>query len=218
VYAACPDCGGALTTFSRTIKGQEHTIIIDRSHQYRGTQYSRILYFFMQCGGCGRGALAKAHDNGRVFDGPMEDFYPKTITRAPLPPGVPEGVVNEFREAELCASVDAWRAASALIRSALEKTLRANGYIKGTLEARIDEAAADGIITAARQRRAHDNVRVLGNDILHEDWHPADPKEYEDAHHYVQRILEDFYDQRKEVEVALIAKGRIKPIVAPPSP
>lgn len=74
---------------------------------------------------------------------------------------------------------------------------------------RIDDAAADGVITAARQKRAHDDVRVLGNDVLHEPWREVSPKEYEGARYYVQRILEDFYDSRAEVEATLVAKGRI---------
>ena len=36
------------------------------------------------------------------------------------------------------------------------------------------------------------------------------------AHHYVQRILEDFYDHRVEVEATLRAAKRIPP--APPVP
>jgi hypothetical protein len=43
----------------------------------------------------------------------------------------------------------------------LEKTLKSNGYVKGTLEAKIDEAAGDGVITEARSKRAHEDIRVL---------------------------------------------------------
>jgi Domain of unknown function (DUF4145) len=138
-----------------------------------------------------------------------ESFYPACRDVAPLPSGVPNGVVAEYREAELCASVGGWRAASALLRSALEKTFRANGYVNGSLAQRIDEAAKEGVITAARQQRAHDDVRVLGNDVLHEDWRLVTEEEYSAAHHYVQRIVEDLYDHRAEVEGALRAIGRI---------
>ena len=55
------------------------------------------------------------------------------LGRANLPSGVPEGVHKEYREAELCASVEAWRAASALLRSTLEKTLKGSGYTTGSL-------------------------------------------------------------------------------------
>jgi hypothetical protein len=105
--------------------------------------------------------------------------------------------------------VDAWWAASAMLRSTLEKLLRANGYTNGSLANRIDEAAGDHIITEARKQRAHDEIRVLGNDILHEDWRPVSYDEYELAHHYVQRIAEDLYDDRPTVEKSLRALKKI---------
>jgi hypothetical protein len=43
----------------------------------------------------------------------------------------------------------------------------------------------------------------LGNDVLHDDWREVLPGEYEDAHKYTQRILEDFYDDRPTVEARL---------------
>jgi hypothetical protein len=97
-----------------------------------------------------------------------------------------------------------------LLRSTLEKTLRANGYEKGSLADRIDQAAADGAITAARSRRAHDDIRVLGNDVLHDEWREVTQDEFDQAHHYAQRILEDFYDDRPTVQALLISRGRIK--------
>jgi hypothetical protein len=109
------------------------------------------------------------------------------------------------------------RAASALFRSVLEKTLKANGYTKGNdpalrdLQRRIDAAAADGVITAARQRRAHNEIRSLGNDVLHDDWREVEAGEVEDAHRYMQCILEDLYDDRSAVEAVLIAKERLPP-------
>jgi hypothetical protein len=140
----------------------------------------------------------------------LGDFYPRTIDTLPIPQHVPLGVQSEFREAELCASVGAWRAGSSLLRSTLEKTLAANGYDKGSLAARIDEAAVDGAITAARSKRAHEDIRVLGNDVLHDEWREVTQDEFDLAHHYAQRILEDFYDDRPSVEALLISKGRLK--------
>jgi hypothetical protein len=60
-----------------------------------------------------------------------------------------------------------------LLRSTLEKTLKANGYTKGNLKEKIEAAAADGVITAPRERRAHSEVRVLGNDVLHDEYRPV---------------------------------------------
>src|SRR5262249_47732477 len=122
---------------------------------------------------------------------------------------VPAGISSEFREAERCASIAAWRAASALFRSTLEKVLKANGIPGGNLAAKIDQAAADGVITEARKRKAHDDVRVLGNDVLHDEWRAVTPEEVEASHKYVQRVLEDLYDDRASVEAILKVKERI---------
>jgi hypothetical protein len=107
-----------------------------------------------------------------------------------------EGVQAEFREAEACANAGAWRAATAMLRSTLEKLLNANGYTKGDLRSKIDAAAAENIITDARRQRAHQDIRVLGNDRLHDDWRKVTQEEYEVAHRYAQRIAEDLYDDR----------------------
>jgi hypothetical protein len=156
-------------------------------------------------------------DNGNIQTATLEEFYPFSVNTVPLPADVPADIQSEFREAEQCASVGANRAASALFRSVLEKALKANGYTKGNdptlrdLQKRIDAAAADGAITDARRRRAHENIRSLGNDVLHDDWRRVDDEEVEDAHRYSQRILEDLYDDRITVEALLIAKGRLTP-------
>jgi len=77
------------------------------------------------------------------------------------------------------------------------------------LQAKIDEAAADGIITEALRNRAHDEIRVLGNDVLHDSWMVISDEDVDAAYHYTQRILEAFYDHRDSVEKILIAKKRI---------
>jgi hypothetical protein len=90
--------------------------------------------------------------------------------------------------------------------------LRANGYKtnKGeTLAAQIDEAAKDGVITASRQRKAHEEIRVLGNDVLHDEWHEIPKEDVEAARHYCQRILEDFYDDRESVIKLLRGASRV---------
>lgn len=211
VRAPCPDCDGAVTTFEMRAGGSSEYGAIVRPGEFilDGRTFQRTVYQLLRCASCGRAGLATVADNGAVADGVLADFYPLPRATAKLPADVPDDVEAEYREAEKCASVGSWRGGSALLRSALEKTLAKNGYSKGTLAARIDEAAADGVITAARQRRAHDDVRSLGNDILHDEWRPVDATEYEAAHHYVLRILEDFYDHRQEVELVLKAKGRI---------
>jgi len=105
-------------------------------------------------------------------------------------------------------SVSAWRGAAALLRSALEKALKANGYDEAVLYKKIEAAGADGVITSSRRQRAQDLVRILGNDVLHEEWRVVTQQEAEDAHHYVGRVIEDLYDDRAAVETVLAAKGR----------
>jgi len=96
-----------------------------------------------------------------------------------------------------------------MVRSVLEKTLKANGYNKGTLYNKIDAAATDGIITASRSKKAHEDIRVLGNEVVHDDWRAVTEEEVMNSLHYSQRILEDLYDDRETVEKILKEKNRI---------
>ena len=126
-----------------------------------------------------------------------------------LPQSTPQDIDFEFKEAELCAAVGANRAASALFRSVLEKVLKANGFTKGNLQDKIDESSNNGVLTESRRRRAHENIRVLGNDVLHDAWREVSDDDVVSAGHYAQRILEDFYDDRSSVEKILTSKNRL---------
>jgi hypothetical protein len=138
-------------------------------------------------------------------------FLPEARERFQLPDSVPDGIQREFREAEICMEHGCTRAAAAMFRSVLDKTLRANGYRtkRERLETQIDEAAKDGVITQARKRRAHEDIRVLGNDVLHDEWHDISENDVEPAHRYTQRILEDLYDDRESVLNLLRQAGRV---------
>jgi Domain of unknown function (DUF4145) len=209
VSAYCPTCK-VLTHFKAASQ-----FIVNGAHEFAGANYTRVLYASVQCSGCSRGALATIPDRGNGQTAVLESFFPVSTEPATLPASVPQEIQAEFREAELCAANGANRAASALFRSVLEKTLKLNGYVKGNdpsltdLQKRIDAAAADGAITDARRVRAHDEIRSLGNDVLHDDWRVVTNEEVEDAHRYMQRILEDFYDDRATVEKILKTKKRI---------
>ena len=216
VSANCPTCK-TVTSFEL-----KQCVVRAISHWSDGRLFNRILYVLSQCAACGLGGFASISDNGNANDSHLDDFYPFSIDSSSLPPGVPVDIQAEFREAEKCQALGMNRAASALFRSVLEKTLKANGYTKGTdptlrdLQKRIDAAAADGVITQARQKKAHDDIRALGNDVLHEDWRIVADDEVEDSHRYTQRILEDLYDDRPTVESILIAQKKLTP--PPPSP
>ena len=211
VRARCPACGGTVTTFEATTGGSGHgAIVVEDLHEHGDRQYRRIVYQLLRCAGCGRGGLAEIHCDNEVIKGTLGSFFPRSIEQAPLPEAVPDGIESEYREAEICVSVEAWRAASAMLRSTLEKALKNCGYEKGVLATRIDEAAADGVITAVRSKRAHEDVRVLGNDVLHEPWREVTQEEVEEAHHYVQRSLPVPRDVNPRQEVQIRASHDTK--------
>jgi Domain of unknown function (DUF4145) len=213
VRANCPECKGAMTTYET--KGASGSYFDRNEGGAQTTSYN-----LLRCAGCGRGGLScvrqgQIHTNrGAQNHHQLLQFFPRSIDSLDLPADLPKDLATEFREAELTASVHAWRGASALMRSTLEKALKHSGYTKGNLKILIDEAAADGAITAARSVRAHEDIRVLGNDILHDDWRAITEEEYELAHRYTQRILEDLYDDRDSVLKLLCSKGR-KAVDAP---
>lgn len=209
VRACCPDCGGAVTTFE--LKAGTHewgSVIQDISHVYEGKTFGRTIYVLLRCAGCGRAGLAKVHCNESITTGVLESFLPVSIERLAIPAGTPVDIITEFQEAETCAAYGCNRAASALFRSTLEKVLKANGYTEGSLQKKIDDAETDGIISAPRKRRAQDDIRVLGNDVLHDAWRTISDEEVKAAHRYLQRILEDFYDDRETVEKILSTKPK----------
>lgn len=209
VAAHCPRCR-SITSFEN-----RHSVIFNEHTEQAQGAYSRVFYGLNLCAGCQLGGLATIADRGSTWQAVLVDFYPISISAVHVPEAVPGDVLAEFREAERCAAFGFNRAASALFRSALEKTLKANGYTKANdpglrdLQKRIDAAAADGVITSARQRKAHEDVRSLGNDVLHEEWREVTDEEVESAHHYTQRVIEDFYDDRKSVEILLREKKRV---------
>lgn len=165
----------------------------------------------LKCPGCHTGAIAKVEwypSFEEDMEGSLQWVYPAPVDANPLPEATPRTVAAEFEEAELCASVGAYRAATTMLRSTLEKVLRHAGYDAGTLDARINLAAQDGVIAEARKVLAHRSIRVLGNDVLHDDWREVEEVEYERSHLYTQRIIEDFYSDRDSVVRVLQSKAR----------
>ena len=124
------------------------------------------------------------------------------MSRLSLADSVPIGIRKEFEEAEESFSNNCFRAAAGLFRSVLDKAMRANGYNTRkdpNLYDQIEAAAEDGVITQARKKKAHDEVRVLGNDVLHDDWCEIPEEDVAASRHYTHRILEDLYDDRDTV-------------------
>lgn len=216
VQSRCPGCNGAVANFEwrDSTPGPLGAIAKPYRNAMLSNHTGRFEYRLFRCAGCGRGALGTVAYVGE-YPGTVRTlfaFHPDVHERLSLPRAVPAGINAEFREGEKCLEAGAIRAAAGMFRSVLDKTLRANGYkVKNgtTLEQQIDAAADDGVITQARKRRAHDEVRVLGNDVLHDEWRAVPAEDVEAARQYLQRILEDFYDDRESVLKQLRAAERV---------
>lgn len=214
VVAVCPICG-VQTTFECKHQGNAEygSIVVDYPKKVGwddSIPNGRIVFRLLRCAGCGRAGIAAISDpTGRVIDGHLIEFLPTSISKLNLPKNVQTEIEKEFREAEGDASIGNYRSASAMLRSTLEKVLKAHGYTSGDLKTKIEHAADDGIITQPLKRRAHENIRVLGNNILHDDWREVDYQEYEDSHEYTKNVLVCFYDDPATVREILIEKGRI---------
>ena len=215
IIARCAGCEGSVSTFEWRLDKEQYGGVIRRERDYRGGTVA-AHYRLFRCAGCGRGALgvvlSRAGHNYPEALVRLVDFLPEALERMRLPSSVPEGIKREFREAEKCLEAGCLRAASGLFRSTLEKALRASGYrvsAKTSLQGMIDLANQDGAITKARRDRAHKDIRVLGNDVLHDDWREIEEEEVTLAHHYTQRLLEDLYDDRATVIHVLQAAGRV---------
>lgn len=215
IRARCPGCGSALSTYEWRASASGQYGAITKNVRHRAWTSAHLDFRLFRCAGCGRGGLGAVVYGGGQYPGSyreLHEFQPEVRDRLALPNGVPNGIAIEFREGESCLDASCFRAAAGMFRSVLDKTLRANGYKerKGTnLEQQIDAAADDGVITQSRKRRAHDEIRVLGNDVLHDEWHEIPVEDVEAARHYTQRVLEDFYDDRDSVLALLRAVGRV---------
>jgi hypothetical protein len=114
VQAHCPTCSGALTSFQ----------IGDPQHGHYGQVFRQLegggveTYRLACCSGSGAGALITLLNDGRHTT--LEDFYPEAEERQTLPAGVPDGIVNEFREGEECAEAGCYRAAAASWRRVVD--------------------------------------------------------------------------------------------------
>jgi Domain of unknown function (DUF4145) len=215
ITARCPDCNGALASFEWHQTGSQSALgVITTLKNPPNQAMDHVDYRLFRCAGCGRGALGVVEHYGQLYPSVKQElrsFYPEAKERLVLPKSVPEGIAKEFREGELCLEAGCLRAAAGMFRSVLDKTLRANGYKENertNLKLQIDMAADDGVITEARKKRAHEDVRVLGNDVLHDEWHEIPAEDVEAARHYMQRILEDLYDDRESVLALLRAAKR----------
>lgn len=213
VPSHCPTCKRTSTFIWRDAATSSYHrefgyITVDEPHVYGGHNFGRVIFRMFACVVCLHPGVLKTHANNSDLEGTTEWFWPTGIYTADLPIDTPADLRAEFEEAEKCAAAAAWRGAAALLRSTLEKTLKANGYTERNLFENIELARKDGLITATRARSAHDIVRTLGNDVLHDAWREVGREEVLSSALFVQRILEDFYFNRSSAEAALTENKR----------
>jgi hypothetical protein len=207
ILACCPGCEGAKTAFVWSDGGAPLSAPLRWREAYYYKEKLPTEFRLYKCSSCGFGALVRLQFRGGSTAMSAEFrkliyFTPEAKPRHKLPKDLPQGIVNEFREAELAFEQRCNRAAAALLRSALDKAMFASGLRKTdkeNLEAQINRAADFKVIHEARRLNAHKAVRTLGNDVLHQDWRAVEDEEIEDARHYVSRVLDDLYDERAAV-------------------
>lgn len=210
IISHCIGCDGGKSTFEWKIHESE----IGNITKIQDSK--KVTFRLYKCAGCGMGAYAiVSYDEYKDYpegSPKLLNFHPESKELLPIPKDTPIGIKSEFREAEKCYANDCFRASASLIRSVLDKTMKANGYDTNkekNLYIQIEAAAKDGVITQARKKKAHDEIRVLGNDILHDEWREIPADDVVAAKHYCQRILEDFYDDRASVLSLLRENNRV---------
>jgi hypothetical protein len=209
-------CNGAKTGFDwkENAKQIGYTDVISKYDSYNRC-YKTVQSRIYKCASCGFGSVAQiafSHKNKDDFPGfniEIIEFSNEAIEKLPIPKFTPNDIYNEFREAENCFEEKCNRAALALFRSVIEKVLNQHGYdnkikkgektLKPSLADKIDLAKQEGIISLALCKRAHEKIRVVGNDILHDEWREVLDQEVEETREYCQRVLEAFYDDIETV-------------------
>lgn len=225
VGALCPYCL-ARTSF-KIVAGNSNgapqlykaeAVAVNSTSNIRKNIAKSIAFMFLACEICGQGALAEVFSDANAR--PVKalgilNFYPAQGPVYSLPENLPDGIIKEFREAEVCAGAGAWRAGTAMLRSALEKTLKANGYTNMSLHRAIDKAHEESMITKARATQVHRDVRTLGNEVVHDDWKEVLSADFYVAWEFAGRLIEDFYGDRDSVLLSLIELGRLHPEESP---
>lgn len=115
-------------------------------------------------------------------------------------PDVPDPLASVASEAYSCLSINAYKAAILMARTAIQTTAKQNEIHKDTLYDDIDEMANQNIITDQLKEEAH-QIRLLGNDMAHGDL--DEPVSREDATEilgFLDSVLNYVYQQPAAVE------------------
>lgn len=171
----CPNC-------------KKHTRLTERAH-YTRPNNKRYRYEIGECNACDFFMLVE-----RVA-GIMEKIYPNPLPE-PVDDRIPEPIRKDFEEANLCYSVNAYRAAAAMARRALQSICLDKGANeKDHLYQQIDWLFSQRIITKDLKEWANE-VRHVGNDGAH-------PKKLEDDIPVTSEDAKDILDLLKQFSQVL---------------
>jgi hypothetical protein len=107
----------------------------------------------------------------------------------------PQQVQRFWTQAHQSANREIWDAASVMVRSALQLTLREQGATGRTLHDQVNDLADKGVLPPAMKEWATE-VRLLGNEAAHPelDQTEANPADIKDILQFLDRLLVYFYD------------------------
>ncbi len=122
-----------------------------------------------QCQACKHFVLVVGRRASGTQEFGLEAFYPLGRPNDQVDPAVPETIAADFREALRCRFVDAFKAAVAMCRRAIQTSCHERGADKKKkLVDQIDELTQRGFITQSLKDMAHE-VRLEGNLGAHPD-------------------------------------------------
>ena len=131
-----------------------------------------LITGLFRCSQCRSPSLGFSHA-GNSFEGHMSasELSPRWLPASAEGkdfPEVPGSIASAADEAHRCNSIQAYRGAIALARAALEATAKDQGFATGTLQKKIADMTAKGLLRTSIGEAA-DQLRLAGNHVLHAD-------------------------------------------------
>jgi len=150
---------------------------------------TEVKWYSLECASCSRFTVA-AVGRRRI------SYYPPEGMARIKVDGVPESIVADYHEALACLQVNAFKAASAMARRAVQGVcLDLGANPKHRLFAQIDALNEKGEFTNRLRRLAH-KVRLFGNNGAHPGEDGLDDVVPEDARQavaFVEHVLQHVY-------------------------
>ena len=156
---SCPHCGKPHPTLEQA-RGE---FLTTKNHKGLKDRWWGI-YFCKSCGGVVTASAPRIPPSSNQPHGhPIGEIYPSTPT---ISDAIPDKARKLLRQAQ--NSLHAPAGAIMLSASAVDAMLKEKGYTKDSLYKRIDQAAADHLITDAMAKWAHE-IRLDANEQRHAD-------------------------------------------------